>query len=244
MAWEFTEITTIGAGDWTVPSGVTCVDIECWGGGAGGGLGQGGGGGGGGGYARTNSYPVTAGATISYSVAPTSIPDDKGSATWFGNGPTPSVQASGGGAAAVNIGGIGSDNGGMLGDYLKAGGTGGDGWVNINGAGGGGGGCGASAFAGNNGTNAATTVPGVGGTGGGTNGGNGGDGGDTSPQSGYPGGSYGGGGGGDAEFLGGSSGAGDGAQGIIRLTYFQTLTAAILFRSPTGGVAMGGAFTY
>jgi hypothetical protein len=42
---------------------------------------------------------------------------------------------------------------------------------------------------------------------------------------------------------GSSTGAGDGAQGIIRLQYNVNLSITN-FRSPSGGVVMGGSFTY
>ena len=63
-----------GSGNWTVPSGVTSVQIEVWGAGGGGGSGgagsgaNGASGGGGGAYCKKNALTVTPGQTISYVV--------------------------------------------------------------------------------------------------------------------------------------------------------------------------------
>jgi hypothetical protein len=60
--------TTTGGQTWTVPAGVTSIQVECYGGGGGGGGNTAGfnltRGGGGGGYAKVNSISVTAGATV------------------------------------------------------------------------------------------------------------------------------------------------------------------------------------
>ena len=59
-------VTTIGAGSWTVPAGVTSVKVELWGGGGGGG---GGWGAGAGAYVVENNLSVTPGSSITYNVA-------------------------------------------------------------------------------------------------------------------------------------------------------------------------------
>jgi hypothetical protein len=72
-AWATTESLT-GSADWTIPTGVSQVTVEMWGGGGGGGAkavtaqpGTGGGGGGGG-YSRAVLTGLTPGNTIAYSV--------------------------------------------------------------------------------------------------------------------------------------------------------------------------------
>jgi len=61
-----------GSGNFTVPPGVTSLQIELWGGGAGGGQGNGSsagaGGGGGGAYCKKNALVVTPGQLVAYSV--------------------------------------------------------------------------------------------------------------------------------------------------------------------------------
>jgi hypothetical protein len=61
------EFTTVGSGSWTVPAGVTSVDVILVAGGGGGGSNRGGGGGGGG-VLQTTNHSVTPGANISYTV--------------------------------------------------------------------------------------------------------------------------------------------------------------------------------
>ena len=60
-------ITGTGAGNWTVPSGVTSVSVLLIAGGGSGGSGTGGGGGGGG-MVEVASFPVTSGASVPYNV--------------------------------------------------------------------------------------------------------------------------------------------------------------------------------
>jgi len=66
-AWTVVSLTATGSGNWTVPAGVTQVDVLVVGGGGGGGCWVGGGGGGGGVLYR-EGYAVTAGSTIAYTV--------------------------------------------------------------------------------------------------------------------------------------------------------------------------------
>ncbi len=95
-----------GSYDWTVPDGVTSVDVQAWGGGAGGGSGwhgtpaYGGGGGGGGGYSAA-TIAVTPGETI-----------------------TITVGVGGGGSAGAYVEGQCGEDGGetSFGAYLSAGG--------------------------------------------------------------------------------------------------------------------------
>ena len=60
-------ITGTGAGNWTVPNGVTNVSVILVAGGGSGGSGTGGGGGGGG-MVEVTSFPVSAGSSVPYSV--------------------------------------------------------------------------------------------------------------------------------------------------------------------------------
>ena len=60
-------ITGTGAGNWTVPSGVTSVSVLLIAGGGSGGSGTGGGGGGGG-MVEVASFPVTSGSSVPYNV--------------------------------------------------------------------------------------------------------------------------------------------------------------------------------
>lgn len=76
-------VTTAGAGTFTVPVGITALKIELWGPGGGGGGGtitggpggEDGGGGGGGAYLKLNSAPVSAGLVVSYSVGSAGVYD-------------------------------------------------------------------------------------------------------------------------------------------------------------------------
>ena len=60
--------TLTSSGTWTVPAGITSVDVLVVAGG-GGGAGNAGGGGGAGGVVRNTAYSVTPGATISLTIA-------------------------------------------------------------------------------------------------------------------------------------------------------------------------------
>ena len=67
---------------WTVPTGVTSVDVECWG--AGGGSHYQGGtftGAGGGAYSATTGVAVTAGASITIGIGAAGIADTIGSSS-------------------------------------------------------------------------------------------------------------------------------------------------------------------
>lgn len=183
-------VSTASSGTWTVPTGITSIDLLLIGGGGGGAsAGDGGAGGGGGSISRT-SYAVTPGAGISYSVGAGGAANSNGSDSTFG------ALTAGGGQGCVS-GQTGAAGG--TGDF--AGGDGGDGSAGI--AGGGGGGSGGRSAAGNDGDDF-----GAGGAGGAavTDGGAGGDGDDGSgnPQAGA---APGGGGGGSGSMVAGGAGA-------------------------------------
>jgi len=171
-------VTTTGSGSWQVPSGVTIVYIELWGGGGGGGMAYCMGGGAGA-YVKATNLAVTPGSTITYIIASggqggfnnsSTIPlggsgyqsggngsvSPSGLNSGGGGGGSSSVVvgsttyiASGGGGAASGVGGAASGS---------SGGAGGDGHGAYSGGGGGGG-------AGTVGADATTTSGGAGGTG-------------------------------------------------------------------------------
>ena len=113
-----------GSGNFTVPAGVTSLQIEVWGAGGGGGAGTagssaGGSGGGGGGYCKKNALTVTAGQSISYVV---------GAAGAAGSWITDADDASAGGnssaySAAYTANGGGKGRGGGYGNLTASGGT-------------------------------------------------------------------------------------------------------------------------
>lgn len=134
------------SGTFTVPSGVTEIIAECWGaGGAGGGSTQnnrGGSGGGGGGYC-TNSFTVTPGQSISYTVGSGGT-GSTGNGTAGGATSILSLIANGGGGGGANRGVAGSGGSASGGSTNISGGTGttggnsgGDGGVGANGGAGG-----------------------------------------------------------------------------------------------------------
>ncbi len=203
--WGQTTQTFNANGTFIVPPGVTSITVEAWGGG--GGTRNDGtarrGGGGGGAYARSvlavipgQSYNVTVGAG-----GVPANPGQSGGNSSFGT----SVIAAGG-AGGDNAGGAGGTVGASTGTFRYAGGNGAN---RGNPVGGGGGG---SAFTNANGNNGA--VP-TGGTGSGKGGNGGNDG-----QPGNDGLEPGGGGGGRGN--NGSSG-GAGADGLVTVTYTNTL---------------------
>ena len=213
--------TTPGSHTFTVPAGITCIQVEAWGAGGGGGRntnnGLGRGGGGGGAFARS-ILTVTPGATYNVIVGQggtggnlTAV-QNSGGASIFG---TNIVSAAGGGGVANNsdTGGVGGAAGSSTGDVTYSGGNGANG--NGGNSGGGGGGAGST----ENGRNASGINAGSGGY---QNGGNGGAGRTSAgSNSGSP---YGGGGGGAR---GGNGGAatvvgGAGGNGAVIITYVTT----------------------
>jgi uncharacterized membrane protein YuzA (DUF378 family) len=220
-------LTAPGTSTFTVPAGVTSLNVECWGaGGAGGGTAgnatAAGGGGGGGGYSM-NTVGVVSGSSINYTIGAGAI----GTTANGGNGGSTSfstVSANGGlggfrgnsNAGAGGAGGIGATyNGGNGANGI------------LSNRGGGGGGSAGSASNGNsatNGTGAAAVTNGAAG-------GNGGVGsilnlfilsfnlGENGAAAGNPGGGGGGADNGDFGFLGFYYSGGNGGNGQIKVTY-------------------------
>lgn len=238
-------ITTPGAGSWTKPAGVTKVLVECWGGGgAGGGVSltnSFGGGGAGGQYARKLITYSSTQQSIPYSLAALVAGTAGAGAT--GNDTTwdTNVVVAKGGAggtsdntSTVFAGGVSGSAVGGIGDVVYAGGNGAGGfWDSAtptlqSGAGGGGAG---STGKGSDATfyNNSDTTPDYGGEGG--------DGviissakqaGSSPLQTFTPSGGLSGGGGGAGKTSGGGAAGtavgGDGAQGLIRITTYSTIT--------------------
>src|SRR3990167_4431872 len=206
-------------GTWTVPAGVTSVDIECWGSGASGYQGEldaGGGGGGGGAYAKTLNYAVTPGNAHPYICNPNNDAEIREPLPSV----TPIVLAQKGSIGSGTTGGTGGQAAGSTGDTTFNGGSGGNG----DGTGGGGGG-GSSAGTAGDGNSGDAGLLGIGGTGGaaptgGVAGSDGGDTGETGQDAISDGG--GAGGGGSEGFLGGNY-----SNGKIVLTYTAADTQGI-----------------
>ena len=156
----------VSGSSWTVPSGVTDVQVECLGpggnGGDGGiGSGLGGSGGGGGAYAKKNSLSVTPGGSVSYQLGA----GGSGTDVWFSSSGT--VLAKAGANASGTTLGAGGASGSCIGDTVYSGGSGAG--TGQNTAGGGGGSAGPTGVgkAGAQGSTASSP----GGGGGGSNGG-------------------------------------------------------------------------
>lgn len=199
------------ASPWTCPSGITSVDVECWGSGAAGEDNDSGSssGGGGGAYARTLNITVIPGNTYSYFVG-------------TANGNSSTVWDGGTVSAKNGSGTTGGAAGSSTGDTTYSGGNGGAITLGIGGGGGGAGGTDG------NGSNASGSTGGAAGT----DGGAGGDGGMITASSG----SAPGGGGGGANAFGTN---GSGSAGRIRITYPGTPTnepMLLLQDDGTGGV--------
>ena len=207
------------SGTWTVPANVSTATFEAWGGGAPGGgessNGAGAGGGGGGQYAIKNSFSVNPGDNYTVSVA-TAVTGTTGS-NIAGNdssvtSPSSStvVLAKGGTAASGPSGGVGTTSGGV-GDTVYAGGSGAAGSISTATSGGGGGGAGSAGAGGNaSGTTAGSGTSANGGTGGA---------GGTGNFVGLAGSNYGGGGSGASKSNGSAKAGGNGAPGLVTVTY-------------------------
>lgn len=222
---------TLTETDFTVPAGVTSLDITMWGGGATGGIGQvqqaarGGGGGGGGAYTACTVvvtaetvYTVTVGAEKSTegNGNPSSFVGNDGTCTANGGSIGSNFSGGAGGTAQVVAGIV---------TAAQAGGAGGNGVNSTNGGGGGGGEGAATTATGNAGTAGSVSTGGAGGTGAGT-GGDGGRGGDSSDSpvavaSGVAPGGGGGGAGGNVDTIGA------GARGEVTITW-EAVTPADL----------------
>ena len=203
---------------WTVPSGVTSVTVEAWGGGGNGGstyvsTGQANGGGGGGAYAR-KEVSVTPGGDYTVTVG------GAGGDSWFSTDSTVLAKGgSNGGTGSNGAGGAGGSSGSSIGDTVYAGGNGAAGQDGVT-SGGGGGAAGSSGAGGN-------ASAGTGGTGTSIGGGDGGNGVynatfRTAGESGYP-----IGGGGAGTYWGNSGGlaGSSGASGLVKLTWTETPTS-------------------
>ena len=126
---------TVGSGTFTVPSGVTSLQVELWGGGGAGGNGDtggsnvDGGGGGGGGYLKKNSLTVTGAQTIAYVVASSAVGNVQGTA---GTGPDGNQSS----VASIYYanGGKGGQSNGVIAAAAAGGTTSGNGDVNTNGS--------------------------------------------------------------------------------------------------------------
>ncbi|MFV8442712.1 LamG-like jellyroll fold domain-containing protein [Flavobacterium sp. LB2P44] len=204
--------TTPGTTTFTVPAGITTLQVETWGGG-----GKGGsrsttgtsGGGGGGAYVK-KTITVVAGSTYNLQVGSGSAAQTTpiSSDSWFLN--TTTIIAKGGNSVADNISnGVNGGGTGSIGTLL-VGGKGADG---VTGKSGGGGGSSAGIFlAGNNATNASGAIAPNGG-------GKGGDAKSVSSGIGSVGLSPGGGGGGAYRTSDGTSSGGNGSNGQLKITW-------------------------
>lgn len=205
---------TPGTTNWTVPTGVTSITVEAWGGGGGGGgLGTSSTnarGGGGGAYAQSllavtpgDNYTLTVGAGGAGGAAGAN-PGSAGGASTFGSGPL--VRAAGGSlgsAATSGAGGLGGTVAASVGDILFRGG---------NANSGGGGGAGSTGPGGD----AVGTTGGAGTT---VGGGDGGSAATSGNSAGANGSAYGGGGSGARRQAGSARAGGAGAPGAVRITY-------------------------
>ncbi|NDP22071.1 MAG: T9SS type A sorting domain-containing protein [Paludibacter sp.] len=208
------------SGTFTVPAGVTSVNVECWGGGGSGGgntsnKSRGGGGGAGGTYAL-KIITVTPGNTYTVTVAGTKAGINgvgaKGNPSWFGT--TSTVYAEGGnGGTAPNGGNVAGGTGSTsssIGDILYAGGNGAGGTSTL--SGGGGGGAGSTGVGGN----ASGITAGLGKT---IDGGNGGTGFNNTESNGNSGSTFGGGGSGAYLPDNSNHSGGTGAAGQVVVTW-------------------------
>jgi autotransporter-associated beta strand protein len=166
-----------GSYNWVCPSGVTSVQVECWGAGGGGagGVTSAGGGGAGGAYARTVSYAVTPGTNYYIQVgaagtggAAGNNPGGAGGDSWFSNAvPAAVVLAKGGGGGVAGSSSAGGGIGGTsLSGSIGADATylGGAGLTGVNGSySGGGGGSAGNASSGNLGASSGAAAAVVGG---------------------------------------------------------------------------------
>lgn len=228
---------TASSGTFTIPEGVTSIQIECWGaggagGGAGGSLNVTGRGGGGGAYARVNTLDVVPGETLTITVGAGGAGANNNNGGAGGNSLvtynslTVALAAGGAGGTTASGNNGGTTPGGLaancIGDVAYGGGLGGGG--GFGGGGGGGGAAGTSVTGGNGGTGSSVEAGGTGGAGGlggSTGGGNGGNGGNQPSSNGAAGNIPGGGGGGAKSIADNTTNraGGAGAPGRVVITY-------------------------
>lgn len=243
---------TTGTTSWTKPTGVRFVNAQVWGSGGGGGGGndsdQSSGGGGGGAYV-TSLVDVTGAASFNAVVgtpgaaATNDNPGSAGGDSFFGSAATIMAKGGSGGARSETTGGLGGPGGLASASVVPSGTTkfdGGDGGQGEGGSTAEGGPGGSSGGTGLNGTDAATpwttaTAP-AGPTGSGRGGNGGGVGGPGSP------GAFPGGGGGGAGESSGNIAGGDGAGGLV-IVSFTRPTAYLTYNDADGIVTSGQSLT-
>jgi hypothetical protein len=230
-----TTYSTAGSFLWTCPTGVTQLNVMCWGGGSGGGGGnqsQGGETGGGGEFAQEPALTVVPGNVYTVTVgtggagAVTGFNGLSGGASGFGTGSAALVSASGGFAGANGLGGSGGSGSENSIHYNGGGGAGASG----NNGGSGGGSSAGTAATGISGNGSTGGSGGAGGTapGGGGSGGAGG----TDPGNGANGSAPGG--------AGGGASANDGPPTATTTTWYPTASYAYYGATATSG---GGPYT-
>jgi hypothetical protein len=236
--------TVAGTYTFTVPSGVTTLNVQCWGGGAGATGGsnlQGQGGGGGGAYAGEPNYAVTPGQVLSYTVGGGGTGDHTGSNNSPDGGQTvfDSTHVAGSGVTANggqhyssshNYGPGGTASGNTVSF------SGGNGGPLQSGQGNGSGGGGSGGSAGNGGGGSQGGRAGTAGNGGGAAGGAGANSGSGSAGS-APGAGGGGASKGTSAFTGGSGGSGK-----VSITYASSTSLATSIATASGTDGAGNAY--
>ncbi len=236
---------TAGYTTWTVPSGVTSLDVACWGGGAGGADGPsntGGGGGGGGAFASTTQSVAALDVIRIFVAASVAMETTGATSTASTTAPAYIVEAQGGKSTTDVTAGIEGLASASRGTTKKDGGTGGTGDTGTGDESGGGGGSAGPHAAGTDGQNFQASTGGAGGQGDGTSGGAGGSAGDGGSGGAGTANSDGGGGGGGADDGtssvggagaapgggggGGEGGGGTGAAGRCEIQYTEAVAAA------------------
>ena len=250
-----TVVDLSGSGIWSLPSGVSSMQVELWGGGGGGGgrtTNGRGGGGGGGAYSRSVFTGLAAGSTFNYTAgvggagsstaaSPGSLAKPGGNSTFSTATGTVITAFSAGGGAGVAINSNAGVSGGTAANGNQANRVGGNGASESSYSGcfglctqwrsGGGGGGAGSNNPGQNGNNNA------GGLGGSVGGGNGGAGRDNSNGVGGNATAIGGGGGGAFRTSGIQVG-GNGAAGLVRITYYLDPTIGALPAAACAGTTI------
>jgi hypothetical protein len=243
VAWgQSVQDTFTSSGTWTCPAGVTSITVECWGGGGAGGNASHngnnqvsrGGGGAGGAYAR-REFSVIPGSQYSFIVGAGGV-NSGGVSTRFID-PSNNVLVlavggrKGGDADKINaLGALGTIQG-CVGDVIIRGGNGGS--ASLSGSGGGGGGAGSLSSVGGDASGQ------TGGSATNDFGGSGSNGRSTS-GTGFNGSSFGGGGSGAIHTSnGGSTSGGNGAPGLIRISFTQAVPT-ISSLSSTSFCSVGG----